>query len=349
MKHLREFNDFEETEGDPKVKGTSMTMSEFEDKFGRIKSYTLGDDGEVIELADLSRQLAAGIGELAPQVQRLLGTVTGWHADEASIQIDWEGPDGVSAQVSSRLLVLADGGKGLHDDQRTAPLTRRPTASLAAARAPEQVAIVCSIRSERGHRGVAWERFTPDGPIALLPHGERHALVWTLPASKAASIARADDERFSAALTEAFGTDLGRFDEPGERQSQPIASRRSGAGGDRVLRIGNAAQTLHPVAGQGLNLGLRDALVLALQAASNPTTDPGSAAFIAHYERSRQVDRQVTLGLTDALARVFRIGSGPGNTLPARVRGLALHLLDRCPPARRFLARRMMLGARAIP
>lgn len=309
--------------------------------------------GRVIELADLSRQLAAGIDTCAPQVQHLSGVVTDWHAEASSVRVSWEGVDGTASEVTVRLLVLADGGESVAREHDTAPVGARRTTPSTAVRDFGQAAIVCAIRSERGHRGVAWERFTADGPIALLPHGEQHALVWTLPAGKAASLVGTDDARFIAALTEAFGTDLGRFESPGERQTQPITSRRSSAGGHRVLRIGNAAQTLHPVAGQGLNLGLRDALVLALQAASDPLADPGSARFIAHYERSRQFDRRVTLGLTDALALVFRFGTGtgagPGATLPARVRGIALELLDRCPPARRFLARRMMLGARAIP
>ena len=112
-----------------------------------------------------------------------------------------------------------------------------------------------------------------------------------------------------------------------------------------MVLIGNAAQTLHPVAGQGLNLGLRDAIELAGFVASAPREDIGSAPFLRRYAGARRLDRAAGIGFTDALVRAF----SNRNRLTIAARGAALTLLDIVPPARRFLARRMIFGARALP
>ncbi len=285
--------------------------------------------GYVIDLTTLSAALAH---DMQPPAH--IGSVTAWHPQASDIRVDWADPSGQVSSVDAQLLVLADGGHGMR-----------------AAREYDyhQQALVCSVKPERGHDGIAHEIFTADGPLALLPCGDRYAVVWTLPSAQAARMLGADEPTFLAALQNLAGDRHGRLSEPGPRQAQPLLRRQTRSQEARVLLIGNAAQTVHPVAGQGLNLGLRDALVLALQAAGQAHTDLGGAEFINRYERTRSFDRHVTVGLTDLLARVTRIGAGPGMTLPGLTRGLALTALQACPPARRFLARRLMLGARALP
>jgi 2-octaprenyl-6-methoxyphenol hydroxylase len=294
--------------------------------------------GQVIDLADLNAALATGVGHSG--AHRQTGSVDRWHPGPASIAIDWTDEAGRSHTLESRLLVLADGGIGPLE-----PVRERP--------GEQTLAITCPVRSREGHAGRAFERFTAEGPLALLPHQDGLALVWTLPAERAQALMQLEPDAFDAALNAAFGDDLGPLTVAGERQCQPIAPRRGGDAGPRTLRIGNAAQTLHPVAGQGLNLGLRDALALALAIAADAAADPGATAFVSTWQRERWLDRTVTVGLTDLLAGLFRTDQGlsgrAGPPVPGWLRGLALDVLQACPPARRFLARRMMFGARAIP
>jgi 2-octaprenyl-6-methoxyphenol hydroxylase len=211
-----------------------------------------------------------------------------------------------------------------------------------------QSAIVAQVRTEIAHRGIAWERFTADGPLALLPFSDgAFALVWTVPAARAPGLAAASGEHFLAALAARFGDRLGRFIDAGPRSSFPLRLwyRKSNTPGPRVVAIGNAAQTLHPVAGQGLNLGLRDAAELAALVARSDGASVGDPAFLAAFRAARRVDRFSTIGVTDFLVNVFS-NSSP---LLRAARGAGLVALDLVPPARRLFARRMMLGARGFP
>ena len=193
-----------------------------------------------------------------------------------------------------------------------------------------------------GH--AAFERFTADGPLALLPFGARHALVWSMKPAKAAQLAAAPEGEFLAELAAAAGTRPGRPVACAARSVQRLALRVSAARvGEREVFIGNAAQTLHPVAGQGLNLGLRDAWELA--AALRDAPDPGDAAILARYAARRRLDARATIRMTDFLASAF-LGS---NKALHAARGAALMALDVFPPARRFFARRMIYGPSALP
>ena len=237
-------------------------------------------------------------------------------------------------EVPARLLVLADGGRAAGDD-----LVMRDYG---------QTAIVAQVRTEIAHRGIAWERFTADGPLALLPFADgKLALVWTVSAARAPGLLEASGERFLAALAARFGARLGRFDDAGPRSSFPLRLwyRRSNTPGPRVVAIGNAAQTLHPVAGQGLNLGLRDAAELASLVARCDRSAVGEAPFLAAFRAARRVDRLAAIGVTDFLVNVFSNAS----PLFRAARGAGLVALDLVPPARRLFARRMMLGARGLP
>jgi 2-octaprenyl-6-methoxyphenol hydroxylase len=207
-----------------------------------------------------------------------------------------------------------------------------------------QDAVVGMVQTEPRAGTTAHERFTPEGPLALLPLAGRYAFVWGTRPERARSLAEAAPEAFLEALVRAAGPRLGRALAVEARAVHPLALRvRASRIGAREVYIGNAAQTLHPVAGQGLNLGLRDAWELAelLQEAD----DPGDPAVLGRFAARRRLDAGATIRVTDLLARGF-LGRNPA---ASAARGLALTALDTLPPARRFFARRMIYGPSALP
>jgi 2-octaprenyl-6-methoxyphenol hydroxylase len=204
-----------------------------------------------------------------------------------------------------------------------------------------QHAVICEVTPKPGHNKRAWERFTPDGPLALLPLGDEYSIVFTLPPAKADAIMALDDDAFTAALQRQFGQRM-RFANPGKRSRFPLALRMR----DTLVKgcevwIGNTAQTLHPVSGQGFNLGIRDAWQLAETLLKNGI-DGNS---LAGYAGSRRLDRQGSAFFTDQTVRTFSNDCTPLKV----VRGLGLLALDVFPPARHFVAKRMIWGARAWP
>ncbi|HEY5290825.1 MAG TPA: FAD-dependent monooxygenase [Burkholderiales bacterium] len=232
-----------------------------------------------------------------------------------------------------RLTVFADGA-GIADD-RPAPTYSKDY---------RQTAVVAWVKTAQAHRGRAWERFTPEGPLALLPHGAGYALVWTASPERGARLCALAAPAFLAELHAAFGDRLGAFIEAGERAAFPLALRyRRDEPRPRSLAVGNAAQTLHPVAGQGFNLGLRDAWELARLA--RDARDLGSDDFCARYRRARALDRRAGIQFTDSLVGLF----SNSDALLKLGRGAGLLALDLLPFARRFVARRMIYGARALP
>ena len=235
------------------------------------------------------------------------------------------------------LVVVADGGRGGHGKEaHAAPAPKFE-------RDYDQTAVVCEVQTELPHANQAYERFTPEGPAALLPKGDRYALVWTARQEDAGRIAQLADDEFLAALYRHFGGRQGLFLSASPRKTFPLKLTYSGSEAvDRVVRIGNAAQTLHPVAGQGFNIGLRDAWELASLCGDTLAGEIGSAAMLRAYARGRRVDVLGGVGFTDFLVRVFS-----NDIAPLRhVRGLGLLALDVLPPLKSFVARRMIFGAR---
>jgi 2-octaprenyl-6-methoxyphenol hydroxylase len=289
----------------------------------RCADYGLPALGYVTSYSELVARLAA-------RTPAISGNLKSWEHSGDGILLRLSAGGG-EARMRARLLVLADGGLN-RDPGRVIDYRQR--------------AIVAEVAVERTAAGTAWERFTAEGPLALLPFGERYALVWSMSPATAEELLGLRDPEFLARLRQAFGGRLGDFRSTGRRSSFPLSLRRSAVQtSPRVLAIGNAAQTLHPVAGQGLNLGLRDAWELARMLLDTTKEEIGARAFVARYARGRDLDRRAGIGFTDFLVRMF------SNSVPplALARGAGLAMLDVLPPARHFLARRMIFGARALP
>ena len=243
---------------------------------------------------------------------------------------------GVLRKIQTTLLIHAEGTPG--DD---------PAVKVSDY---HQHAVIAEITPQPGHQHRAWERFTPDGPLALLPLGNEYSVVFTLPPAKADAVMAMDDANFTAALQSQFGTRMG-FTKPGPRSRFPLFLRmREKLVQGNEIWIGNAAQTLHPVSGQGFNLGIRDAWQLSEILLKNGVDRdlkgvPRWDSSLATYAASRRIDRQGSAFFTDKIVRAFSNDFGPLKL----ARGLGLLALDICPPARHFVAKRMIWGARAWP
>lgn len=296
--------------------------------FGRTlidrTDYGLPALGYVIRYGHLAQTLHAG---LPTQLLTTPGEMVSLHAEADHVAVTLRSNTG-DEHLRPRLVVHAEGTPG--DD------------TAIQIRDYDQHAVIAEVSSEPGHQQRAWERFTPDGPLALLPLGNAFSVVFTVPPARAETLLALDDSAFLAALQTQFGQRL-RFTATGPRSRFPLALRlRDHLTAQRQVWIGNTAQTLHPVSGQGFNLGLRDAWELS-EAVLGDATDPGSAALLASYAARRQVDRRGSVTFTDGIVRLF------SNDLPPLriARGLGLLALDLCPPARHFVARRMIWGGRA--
>jgi 2-octaprenyl-6-methoxyphenol hydroxylase len=205
----------------------------------------------------------------------------------------------------------------------------------------EQVAVVATIAVEHAQRGVAYERFTAHGPIALLPEGDHYALVWTRTPGDAQHTLALSEPAFLASLAAHFGSRVRGFLHASERRGFPLAldvARNVTA--PRTAVIGNAAQALHPVAGQGFNLGLRDAYDLARLIVDSARDSIGTPAMLDRYRQARARDRGAGIALTHGLVQLF------GNDRPwLRVpRGMGMLLLDAVPFAKRAFGRAMLFG-----
>ena len=203
-----------------------------------------------------------------------------------------------------------------------------------------QSALAARVTIDRPHDYTAYERFTSEGPLALLPYGSGYALVWVASPERAARLCDLPAADFLAELRDTFGERVGRFISVEQRAVHPVALRiaeRTTSG--RAALIGNSAQALHPVAGQGLNLGLRDAWELAREIRKRGPHDP---ALLQAYAARRRIDRAGGIAFTHALVKIFSTDS----LLLGFARGIGLTLLDNLPPAKDFLIRRMIFGSR---
>jgi len=299
--------------------------------FGRVVLDAADGDvpalGYVLDYSRLARAMGGALR--AGGRHRLLTasvTATGAEADHAYAQ--FAGADG-AGRVTARLLVLADGGALAGERMHTVDY--------------RQVALTARVTCEREQRNVAYERFTPEGPLALLPGEGGRALIWTTAPQRAQELCAATEGCFLAALRASFGDRLGRFLGVERRAWYPLVLRTAPRlSGRRTVYVGNAAQTLHPVAGQGLNLGLRDAWELAAEVLDTPRGELGGTAQLARYAARRRIDRGGGIRVTDGLVRAFASDAAPLSL----ARGLGLAALGAVAPAREFFVRRMIFGAR---
>jgi len=243
---------------------------------------------------------------------------------------------GDETQLDCDLAVLADGGRSGLREQLGIGVRKRPY---------HQSALIANITTSEAHNGMAFERFTDEGPMALLPLPDnRCALVWTRLGMDAQRLAELDERSFLNELQGVFGYRLGTLRQVGVRHLYPLSlvEAEEQVRGHLVV-LGNAAHSLHPIAGQGFNLSLRDAQALA-EALLASTAPLGDLATLQAYQARQRLDQQLTVGFSDQVTRLF------GNTQPlvALGRNIGLLGLDLLPPAKRWFARQAMgLGTRS--
>lgn len=285
--------------------------------------------GYVVPYGELLRALTQAAQQRAPRY-RLGARVTGIAAEGAGAVVEYARDGGLTDTASAPLAVVADGGALVAGvDMRS--------------RDYGQTAVTARVHAELAHGGTAYERFTRHGPLALLPMGHDMALIWTTTPERAAELSALHERGFFAALQAEFGDRLGAFVSVKARNLYPLTLKYARhIVLPRTILIGNAAQTLHPVAGQGFNLGLRDAWELAEELTGCEPEWLGQPEMLERVRRRRQVDRVASIRFTDTLVRVFS-----NDVRPMRwARGAGLAALDQLPLLKTFLARRMTFGAR---
>jgi 2-octaprenyl-6-methoxyphenol hydroxylase len=265
-------------------------------------------------------------------------TATGLANDRRTLVIE---RGGEPLEIEARLVVAADGAHSIIREQAGVEAEHW---------AYGQTAIIATLTTQRFHDHVAYERFTPDGPIAVLPLADgRCGIVWIRRPEEALRLLALPDEEFLVELQAAFGFRLGRLLRIGARHSYPLALSRSERHvAPRLAIVGNAAQSLHPIAGQGFNLGLRDAASLAeviADALAAGRTDVGDEATLRAYASWRDQDRRRIVAFTDGLVRLFGSPLGPLRGL----RSLGLLAFDAFPPAKAAMARLSVGAAGRIP
>lgn len=280
--------------------------------------------------AALERQLAAcrHIERSAPaKLLALVPAESGWHARVAMA--------GEERNIDARLVVGADGSDSL---------VRAQAGIGAQEHDYGQSLFVCTVECERDMPDCAFERFTDEGPVALLPlPNQRRGLVLTISADRHDEVAAMDDAAFIALAQQRFGWKLGKLSRPGKRFAHRIRRVLADAvTAPRVVLVGNAAQTVHPIGAQGFNLGLRDALTLAEGVAA--ADDPGATNLLNEYASRRQPDRDGVLAFSHGL---IALGCLPQPAL-APLRSLAMLALGGISPLRHAVARRGM-GFRGEP
>ena len=283
--------------------------------------------GYVVEYGALQRALTAALAHSRVRIETAC-TALAIDGDAQTVMVTVD-QAGTTRSLRARLAAVADGGANL----KLSPLKVHDY---------EQCALVCDVAAGQPHRNRAFERFTEEGPLALLPNAQGWALVWTARPEHANALAALDEKTFCDQLGDVFGGSLGTFVLRGRRQVFPLRLKVAARPAiPRCVLIGNAAQTLHPVAGQGFNLGLRDAFEFTRLLAAQGDGDPGGEKLLNAFYAQRRFDRTATILFTDSLIRLF----SKDIPLLTPARGLGLAALSVIPGAKKFVARRMIFGA----
>lgn len=293
--------------------------------------------GYVIENRHLGECLYRHVSQLDTVTIRAPAKLVSLRHQDDRVQLTLQQAE-QSHTVTCRLLVAADGSDSFVRQQLGIELKRL---------AYQQSAIIANVAVDRPHANRAYERFTHSGPMALLPlpgfeaDAHRFGLVWTVPDSEVEQVMQLDDDTFAQALAQRFGGRVGHFTRIGKRSAYPLGlTYVSEHVQSRLALIGNAAHTLHPVAGQGFNLGLRDVAALAeiVKRAWQDGQDIGQLSVLQAYADWRRQDHRLTMSFTDALVRLF------SNNFPPLVlaRNAGLLAMDMLAPVRRRLTRHAM-------
>lgn len=295
--------------------------------------------GYVATARALGNVLAGGMQALDPVELLAPAQLTGFEVADAGVraEIDFQGE---RQRCSARLLVAADGAESAIREQLGIETSRRDY---------EQMAIIANVSTDRPHNNVAYERFTDSGPLAFLPMTEqRCAVVWTVRSDRCQEVLGLDDATFLQRLQQRFGYRLGCLTRVGRRHAFPLQLLQARElVRPRLALVGNAVHTLHPIAGQGFNLGLRDmaALVDVVLDARGSGRDIGDIDVLRRYAAWRQGDQRRVALFTDSMVHLF------GQSLPpvAWLRDAGMLALDVCPPAKHWFGRLTMGRAGCLP
>nr|WP_318383949.1 2-octaprenyl-6-methoxyphenyl hydroxylase [uncultured Enterobacter sp.] len=293
------------------------------------QDYRVDALGHVIELHDAGQRLFALLQKAPGVTLHCPARVSQFTRSEEGVSVTLESGETLSGQ----LLVAADGSRSALGAQCGINWQQTPY---------HQTAVIANVTPSATLPGRAFERFTEYGPLALLPMSEgRYSLVWCHALEKQNDVLAWSDEKFCHELQKAFGWRLGRIVHAGKRSAYPLSLTTALSPiSHRVVLVGNAAQTLHPIAGQGFNLGMRDVMSLAetLTTAVQTQTDVGQYSVLCQYQKRRQADKSATIGVTDGLVHLFANRWAP---LVAG-RNAGLMAMELFAPARDVLAQRTL-------
>jgi len=296
--------------------------------------------GYVVETRLLGQALGERLSQLSNVDLICPAMLVSLRFDQSLAQVEIE-REGVMQTLSAQLVVGADGVQSSVREQlgiKTFDMNYN------------QMAVITNVSVERAHKNIAYERFTNTGPLALLPmsdvddeNGLQHrcSVVWTVKDKDRDSVLALEDDAFLSELQDRFGGQLGKFTNMGKRIAFPLALRQAREHvRERLALIGNAAHTVHPIAGQGFNLGLRDVAVLAqvVVEANQASEDIGDLRVLKRYAKWRRRDHVRVLGFTDSMVRLFSNNIAP----VALARNLSLVVTDLFPPLKKIITRQAM-------
>jgi 2-octaprenyl-6-methoxyphenol hydroxylase len=287
--------------------------------------YHLPALGQVVELHDVGQRLFDMLRKAPGVALHCPARVDSFTRGQQSVEVTLDS----GKVLTGKLLVAADGSRSALGEQCGIAWQQQPY---------EQLAVIANVTTAVPHDGRAFERFTEHGPLAMLPMSDgRCSLVWCHPLENRDEVLSWSDELFCNELQRAFGWRLGRITQSGSRNVYPLTlTTANRAISHRMALVGNAAQTLHPIAGQGFNLGLRDVISLAEMLAQ--ANDPGDYALLSQYQQRRTDDKSATIGVTDGLVHLFANRWAP---LVAG-RNVGLMAMELFTPARDALAQRTL-------